>query len=184
MSETNPTPDATTSTSTSTDGQGRCAGRGGHRRGRFGRKIAVLAILFAGLAGLGAAFAGGGHCAHRGGPVTAEGVREHMAWATDRALDRVDATDEQYKAVDGIIDESAPQLAAFAQQGHELKGRFHSALSSDPTDRAALEALRAEGLALADKASAAALDDLVKLASVLTPEQRQELASAWEDHKK
>ena len=181
MSETTDT-NSTSSSSPSSEGA-RCSRRGGRRR--WGRKIGVLAILLLGLAGVRAAVAGGGgHCGSHGGPVTAEAVSEHMSWATDRALDHVDATDDQYKAVDGIVAESAPELAGFAGEGRALKGRMKDALVANPTDRAALESLRVEALALADRASAAALDDVVKLASVLTPEQRQKLAETWEKHKK
>lgn len=157
----------------------RCSRRGGRRR--WGRRIGVIAVLLLGLAGLKAAVAGGGgHCGRHGGPVTAASVTEHMSWATDRALDHVDATDEQYKAVDAIIEQRAPELAGFAEEGRALKGRARQALVRDPTDRAALESLRAEALSLADRASAPALDDLVQLAAVLTPEQRQKLAETWE----
>lgn len=181
MSDTTDT-HSTSSSSPSSEGA-RCSRRGGRRR--WGRKIGVLAILLLGLAGIKAAVAGGGgHCGHHGGPVTAEAVSEHMSWATDRALDRVDATDEQYKAVDAIIEQSAPTLAGFAGEGRALKVRMKDTLVADPTDRAALESLRAEALSLADRASAAALDDVVKLASVLTPEQRQKLAETWEKYNK
>lgn len=188
MSDTTSTPsDATTPSSEGSDKgrAGRCGGcRGGRGRSRFGRKIALLALVFAGVAGLKVAFAGGPHCGHHGGPPTAESVREHLNFVTDRALDHVDATDEQYSSVDAILDQAAPEIAGYASQGQELHGRFASALAADPTNRQALEALRVEGLALADKASTAALDDLVKLASVLSPEQRQKLAQTWEEHKK
>lgn len=180
MSETTGTP-TPESTSSSPENSKRCSGR---RRGRFGRKVALLAVFLVGLAGLKVAFAGGGHCGAHDGPPTAEGVREHMAWATDHALDRVDAPEDQYKAVDAILDESAPKLAGFAGEGHALRGQLKETLVADPTDRAALETVRTSALALADRASAAALDDLVKLASVLTPEQRQELAQTWEKHNK
>ena len=65
MSDTTSTPsDATTPSSEGSDKgrAGRCGGcRGGRGRSRFGRKIALLALVFAGVAGLKVAFAGGPH---------------------------------------------------------------------------------------------------------------------------
>jgi Spy/CpxP family protein refolding chaperone len=52
-------------------------------------------------------------------------------------------------------------------------------LRQPKTDRAALEALRAEHLALADDVSKRLAAGLADAADVLTPEQRAKLAAHW-----
>lgn len=181
MSEINPTPEATSPEATSSDpsaAQGKRCARGA-RRGRWGRRLGVLALLTLGIFALPRAFGwgGGGHCdGHGRGAWTAEQARERMGFMTDRALDEVNATEEQYASIEAILDDAAPRLVEHHAEGRALKARFREQLMQDPADRAALEAIRKEAIALADRASQDALDDLSEAAAVLTPEQRADLA--------
>lgn len=174
MSDTTPTPDATPSSDSRRCGRGDAR----HRR-RWGRRFAFLGLIALGVFALPRAFGwGGGHCGHHGA-MSAEDLRGRMSWMSDRALDHVDATDQQYAEVEAILDQAAPKLAGLHEEGRDLRQRFRQAVIEHPEDREALHALRKEGIALADRASAAALDDLSRVAAVLTPEQRQELAKRW-----
>lgn len=179
MSEQTPTPETPSAEQTSSGGP-RCARGRGSRRRRWGRRIGVLAVVALGIFAIPRAFGWGGHHCH-GGDWSSSEVREHMGFVADHALDHVDATDEQYAAVDQILDEAAPKMAGFHDEARDLRKRFHAALIADPTDKASLEDLRKEALELADRATGSALDDLTRAAAVLTPDQRTKLASRLED---
>lgn len=183
MSETQTTPESTPQSQSDKGHRcdGRCARRGGRGR-RWGRRLGVLAVLAIGLFALPRAFGwGGGHC-DRDAAWTAEEVREKMSFVSDRALDHVDATDEQYAAIEEILDRAAPELVGLREEGRDLRERLRVAIVEHPEDRAALEALRQEGLALADRASKAALEHAASAAATLTPEQRAELAERMAEH--
>lgn len=182
MSEQNPTPEATPS-SEKPSSSDRCERGHGRRRGRWGRKLGFLTILVLGVFALPRAFGwGGGHHCRGDAAWTSEGVREHMSVMSDRALDAVDANDQQYAQIEAILDEAAPRVAGNHEEARALKQRFRETLVKDPTDRAALESVRAEAIALADRASREALDDLSEAAAVLTPEQRAQLADKLSRH--
>lgn len=151
------------------------------RRGpwRFLLILPLTAVIGAGVAWAGG-FGGGGHC-REGGEWSAEEARDHVGMFADRVLDRVDATDTQKDQIDSVLDKAVPQLHSYKTEGRALKTDFREALSEDQIDRAELERIRQEGLDLADRASATAMDTLVQIATVLTPEQRQELRAAYEE---
>ena len=110
------------------------------------------------------------------GPATAEEAREHAGWFTEKALDRVDATDDQRASIEATLDGAVPTLFALKGEGRDLKDDMHDALLADQVDAAQVEALRAEAVQLADRASRQVADTVLKIASVLTAEQRAELA--------
>jgi Spy/CpxP family protein refolding chaperone len=56
-------------------------------------------------------------------------------------------------------------------------------LTADTIDRGAIEALRAEHLQLAERASRRFAQVLADMAEVLTPEQRKDLAGRMERHR-
>ena len=67
----------------------------------------------------------------------------------------------------------------FTREGREA---LIEALTRETVDREALEALRQNKLATADRASQRLLTALADAADVLTPVQRQELAAELESH--
>lgn len=115
---------------------------------------------------------------HFGGPKSEEDVREHLDERADRLLERVSATEEQRAAVDGILDDLAPELYARRTAARDLRKDLRAELTAETIDRAALEDLRAEGIALADEGSRAVMNALADLAEVLTPEQRAQIGEA------
>lgn len=145
------------------------------RRSRIFVALGALGLL----AAVPAAFASaglGGHGCHRDGPPDAEEVRAHMGRAAGWVLDEVDASDDQVAAIDAILDEAAPGLIALHEEGHQLHLDLRDELSAATVDPAAVEDIRQDGLALADRASAQVLGWVVSAANVLDAEQRATLA--------
>jgi Spy/CpxP family protein refolding chaperone len=112
-------------------------------------------------------------------------MRAHMGMGghgIDRALDAIDATDEQadkiYEIMDGARDTVRPLMREFRDTRDDLT----EILSAETIDRQALEALRAERVAALDTASKTMTEALVNAADVLTPEQRAELVKLFEEH--
>jgi Spy/CpxP family protein refolding chaperone len=102
----------------------------------------------------------------------AEHMVGHLAWA-------IDATAEQKKQLTVIATAMVNDLIPAHQKMHAAKGRIVALLRAPKTDRAALEALRAEHLALADDVSKRLAQGLADAADVLTPQQREKLAAHW-----
>ncbi|MCB9760618.1 MAG: Spy/CpxP family protein refolding chaperone [Alphaproteobacteria bacterium] len=157
-----------------------------HRRHRGRRRFGILGLLCAfalGAFALPRAFAAytGGHGCHRGGDFTAEEVRDHMGHGADWILDEVDATDAQRDQIDAVLDEAAPEMVELHAEGRGLKDELRGLLAAPTLDREAIEQVRLDGVDLADRASTRALGWMVRVAEVLTPEQRADLAELHEE---
>jgi len=147
----------------------------------------VLGAVAAGLVGFAvgttmpAAEAALGALAHRGfgpgrdGPPTPEEAKEHAGFFIGFALHRLDATDDQEQRVQEIVDGAIDDLYPVVQEHHANRDEFRSILGGPTIDRAAIEKLRAEEMALADTLSRTVAAALADSAEVLTPEQRTEL---------
>ena len=177
----------------SSEGNG---GRNGNASGspasrRRARKAALLAAVFAvGALGGGAVVTAtdawshwgrwGGPMGHHGGPEKWKGHMEDHAlfW-----LDRVDATDEQRKAVRIIVGEAFDDLSDVVGKHRALRREWLTELERPELDAAALEALRTRHVALVDGKSRRALEAIVEAGSVLTAEQRAELVSMLSWHR-
>ena len=96
----------------------------------------------------------------------------HLAWA-------IDATPEQKQKLTVIAEGMATDMIPVHQKMRAAKGRVVELLRQPKTDRAALEALRAEHLALADDISKRLTQGMADAADVLTPAQRTKLAQHW-----
>jgi Spy/CpxP family protein refolding chaperone len=160
------------------------------RRRRFGF-AALIAAALVGLVGGGfattafgnnIAAAGFRHWAagqHHRGPMDPAQAKEraehmvgHLAWA-------IDATPEQKKQLTVIATGMMNDLLPVRDRMHAAKGRIVALLRQPKTDRAALESLRAEHLAMADDVSKRITQGLADAADVLTPQQRTKLAEHW-----
>ena len=111
-----------------------------------------------------------------------EDIKSHAGHFLDRALDRLDATDEQSTAIRAIVLSTIEEL-------HESRGEFRSGredfkqlLTADSIDRAALEELRQTHLARADEMTRTLSENLVDILELLTPEQREQLEEHFEKH--
>jgi protein CpxP len=109
-----------------------------------------------------------------------ERVHQRIDRRVERVLDRVDATKEQQDKVAGIIKGAFNDLTALGIKPWEVREKALTLFRADTIDPAALEAMRAEHIAMADTASKRVVQALTEAAQVLTPEQRRELAERWE----
>jgi Spy/CpxP family protein refolding chaperone len=112
-----------------------------------------------------------------------EDVKSHADHFLDRALDRLDATDEQSTAIRAIVIATIDDL-------HQARGEFRSGqedfkeiLMADSIDRQALEKFRQVHLARADEMSRTLADNLATVLELLTPEQREQLQEHLDKHK-
>ena len=157
-------------------------------RNRTPRRALFALVTLGGLATLGTAVA----ATQDGGPdwraeahargwhhraVTVEEAQERIAWGADQALDRVEATDAQREAVHEVLADAVPGGFALKADGRALKADLRDALLQPEVSAEDVESIRLDGLDLADRASAQALDLVVDIAQLLTLEQREELAA-------
>jgi periplasmic protein CpxP/Spy len=128
---------------------------------------------------------------HRGGfmgGMGGMGGMHHMGVPFDpaRAADRIDrmirhlaieidATTEQQEKLRAIAKAAVSDLAPMREKAQSARERARSLLTQPNVDRAAIEAFRAEQIALADEASRRFARALGDVAEVLTPEQRRKI---------
>lgn len=147
-----------------------------HRRGW---RIAGLGALLAGALAVGACSHGGHRGWHEGAtsgqmdPERAARFTERMA---DRVVDTVDGTPEQKAKIQAIAQATMADLLPLRDKTRAARRQSMQLLSAATIDRAAIESLRAEQIALADGASRRIAQALADTAEVLTPEQRTKLA--------
>jgi Spy/CpxP family protein refolding chaperone len=109
-----------------------------------------------------------------------EAMREHAEFAADWALGRVDATEEQKAEVQAILDRTLADVSALRGDHGALHEAAVAELTAPTIDRDALEALRAEQVAELEEASRTIVEGVADIATVLTVEQRLELAELAE----
>jgi Spy/CpxP family protein refolding chaperone len=88
----------------------------------------------------------------------------------------VDATAEQQEKLRGIVKSAVGDLIPMREKVRNARERVRSLLTQPTIDRTAIEAFRAEQIALADQASKRLAQALADAAEVLTPEQRQQVS--------
>jgi periplasmic protein CpxP/Spy len=93
-----------------------------------------------------------------------------------KALDKVDATEDQRKQIKAIVDAGFAKHQAMAARHEALHGQLLAALSGETVDRAAIEAARVEAISAIDQGSKDLAKSLGDIAEVLTPAQRAQLA--------
>lgn len=152
-------------------------GRHGRRGRGGGRFLFVLVVaLAAGVAGgfIGKSLAHGHSFM---GPSSDPAKREaRIEQGVKRFASRIDATPEQQLKLTAIAKDAANDIAPIREKLLSA-GKQALAITSAPTfDRAALERLRTEQVALGDSVSKRIAQALADAADVLTPEQRQKVA--------
>ena len=108
--------------------------------------------------------------------------KSHADHFLDRALDRLDATDEQSTAIRAIVMSTIDDLHGTRDEFKLGRDEFRNLLTASAVDREALEALRQSHLARADEVSRTLANNLVDIIELLTPEQREELEEHFEKH--
>jgi len=160
--------------------------QGGRRRRRW--LLVTTVALAAALIGAAANRAVSQHGFGRGhwhGPAGFMGGPFDPARAADRA-DRlvrhlaieVDATSEQQEKLRGIVSGAVKDLLPMREKAQAARQRVQALLTQPTIDRAAIEAFRAEQVALADAASKRVTQAIGDAAEVLTAQQRLKI----EDH--
>jgi periplasmic protein CpxP/Spy len=87
----------------------------------------------------------------------------------------VDATNEQQERLRAVVKSAVRDLIPMREKAHAARQRGRELLLGSTIDRAAIEAFRAEQLALADTASKRVVQALADAASILTVEQRRKI---------
>ncbi len=156
--------------------------RNGPRRSRRGWIIAGsivgVLMLVAGTKALVYANGVGGHGWR--GHMSAEEIADRIELRVKYALSDVDATAEQKAQVTAILQAAATDVHALAGGHSAAHKQLREILTAQTIDRARLEAVRADGLNLADQASKRIVQGLADAAEVLSPEQRAALAEKME----
>jgi len=133
------------------------------------------------------------HCLAAAALLTTVGASSAQASTLDRierkvyrlgvaALDAVDATPSQRRAIQDIAARAALKLAPYEADAANIFRDAHRAWTAQTVQRAEVEAVRVDAIELLDHASADSVDFVVEAAEVLTPAQRRELARAAGKH--
>jgi Spy/CpxP family protein refolding chaperone len=110
---------------------------------------------------------------------TPEEFRERFDKATQRALKKIDATEDQKARIKPIADDLGMALSGFREEHKAIRSRFVKAFEADKVDSEEVARIRADALALAERASRKLTESIVKASEVLTPEQRRKLTERW-----
>lgn len=143
--------------------------------------IATAVAALGAVVGLKAyAHVGGFGSWHRGGFMHGAMDPAHLDAHFDRMLKHfyveIDATEAQKQALAPIVKAAARDLLPLHDRLHAARDQAVALLTQPTIDRAAIESLRANQLALAEQASKRLASALADVADVLTPEQRKALA--------
>jgi Spy/CpxP family protein refolding chaperone len=147
---------------------------------------AAIATLIGGLAagigataiahgGPGGGWGGGGRGWH-GGEMDPQAMQRRAEAMVKWWLADVDATEAQQKKVAEIMTGTMKELQPLREQHRAARRQVLEILSKPQIDRAALEAVRAQELQLAETFSRRITQSLADAAEVLSPEQRTKLA--------
>lgn len=166
--------DTTQTTQASTPGQDK-------PRRRFIRRVAIATAIAGLAAGIGIKTYAYGHGGwQRGGfmgaAIDPAMMDEHLDRMLKHLYVEIDATDAQKQQLAPIVKSAVADLLPLRTQMRDGRRQAIALLSQDQIDRAALEALRADQLRLAEQASVRFTQALADMADVLTPAQRKQLA--------
>jgi Spy/CpxP family protein refolding chaperone len=140
------------------------------------RRITLATLAGGVAAGIGFKAFGRGR-RHGYGPIDPADLDRHVDRMLKHLYVEIDATDVQKQKLDPIVRQAAKDLAPMRENLHAARREAIELLSQERVDPAALEALRAKQIGLADEASRRLTRAVTEAAEVLTPEQRKELAA-------
>ena len=143
----------------------------------------VAAALTLSLAsGLAFSAPGGPHGAGMGGGMGGPmmmGGGQHI----ERMLDAVNATADQRSQIKQITDAARADVKTIHQGARALREQMMQLFTQPTVDARAAEALRQQQLTIHDQVSKRMLQAMIDISRVLTPEQRQQLASKLQQRK-
>ena len=147
------------------------------------RRVAIATLIGGLVAGVGfnALAHGGPFGGHRGwhmgaGQMDPESLQRRTEAMAKFWLADVDASEAQQKRIAEIMALTMKELAPLREKHMEARKQVMSELTKPQIDRAALESIRAQELALAEQFSRRITQSIADAAEVLTPEQRAKLA--------
>jgi uncharacterized membrane protein len=146
-------------------------------------RIFLIIIFIIAVAMIGA-FAGNAFSQGFGGPWQARPFAAFDPAAIEDRADKmvrhlsieVDATPDQQERLRGIVRSAVRDLLPLREKAMSSRQRGYELLTQTTIDRAAIESLRAEQMALADQATRRVSQALADAASVLNVDQRRKLA--------
>ncbi len=100
-------------------------------------------------------------------------IEAHIERMVKHAAIEIDATQEQQVKITALVTAAAKDLKPVHDQMRATGKKIHDLLLADTIDRAALEQMRAERLADAERISKNLISALADVAEVLSPEQRK-----------
>lgn len=144
----------------------------------------TLLMAFGGTAMQVAHAAPGGHGEHGSyGERGARSDRMDSPRHMQRMLDSVEATPEQRAQIKQIMAAGQADMKAQHEQGKALHGQMAALMAQPTIDARAAEALRQQMLAQHDQVSKQRMQTMLEVSRVLTPEQRQKMASRMEQRR-
>ena len=138
----------------------------------FNRKTIAAALLGAALVAGAGAYAVDRHASMH----SAADVSAHVDKMLKHLYVEIDATDAQKAQIDPIVKQAMQDLMPLHNQLRTAHQQALQLLSAPTLDRAAIETMRAQNMALADQASKRVVQLIEDVGDVLTPEQRKKLA--------
>lgn len=116
------------------------------------------------------------------GPMGGPEHKAFMMRRLEKMLDDVKATDTQRSAIKGIVERLHTEMEPIHNEHAKLHEDMVKVFSAQTVDAAAVEKLRAQGVALMEKGSQALSRALVDAANVLNAEQRQTIIKHIQEH--
>lgn len=120
-------------------------------------------------------------CQKQRDPATPAEMKAKLEPKVRMAMWKIDATSEQEKAVDALLDVLAADLYGFQQENKAITRRIIDALDDETIDTATLAKVQKDGLALFDRYTRRMMSVAGDLAKILTMEQRKTLVDLWRD---
>ena len=152
-------------------------------RGR-GRGFIIIVALISALAGAFIAKAAG-HMRHHWhhswihGKIDADKAQKRAEYIVNRFARKVDATPEQKKKLTVVAKALVKDLTPLRQKMRNSREETRKLLTQDPINREQIETFRVEKITLADQISKRVSIAFADAAAILTPEQRQKIATRW-----
>jgi Spy/CpxP family protein refolding chaperone len=144
----------------------------------------TFAVLVAGatlVGGVAALASGAGACGWHHGMMTGTHSAAEVSAHVDHMLKHlyvdIDATDAQKAQITPLVNQAVADLLPLHTQLQAAHAQILQGLTQNPIDRAALEAARVAHLQLADQASKRIVQLIADVGDVLTPAQRNALAT-------
>ena len=142
---------------------------------RTSRQAGIRLVLVAGLLAL------LGACKKPAEPASAAEVKDKLQTGVTYALWKVDASDDQKRRFDALLDGLSVDLFALQQESTGLKRRTMTALDAPAVDPAELEGLRSAAGLLFGRYLARMARAAEDAAAILTAEQRHKVVGLWRE---